>query len=84
MGKHLGPDGDHLDFDLKLTVDATRFGLPGGLWIPRGRQNSSSEVMHIGTLFPTETTFEGIRGGLVLVHMRKSALLWGLTPLNSM
>lgn len=59
-----------LVFNLQLTVDAPGFEVQKVYGSP-GVDELKGEVIKISTLFPSETEEKEVRGGLVLLHLKK-------------
>ena len=59
-----------LVFDLELTVQADGFKIKKVYGSPEADE-TTGEVMKVATLFPSEKTEEGTRGGVVLLHLEK-------------
>ncbi len=60
-----------LVFDLKLNVDAPGYKIEEVYGSPDA-DLSTGEIIHVRTLFPTETTAEGARGGIIVLRLEKT------------
>ena len=59
-----------LVFDLELKVQADGFKIKKVYGSPEADE-ATGEIMKVATLFPSEKTEEGTRGGVVLLHLEK-------------
>ncbi len=59
-----------LVFNLQLKLEAPGFEIQKVYGSPEANE-ATGEIMKVNTLFPSETTEEGTRGGLVLLHLKK-------------
>ena len=59
-----------LVFDLELKVQADGFKIKKVYGSPEADE-ATGEIMKVATLFPSESTEEGTRGGVVLLHLEK-------------
>ena len=59
-----------LVFDLELTVEAPGFEIQEVYGSPEADE-ATGEIMKVNTLFPSERTDGEVRGGLVLLHMKR-------------
>ena len=59
-----------LVFNLLLKLEAPGFEIQKVYGSPEASE-ATGEIMKVNTLFPTEKTEEGTRGGLVLLHLKK-------------
>jgi len=59
-----------LVFDLKLQLDAPGYEIEEVYGSPEADE-ATGEIMHVRTLFPTMTTEEGSRGGIVVLRLKK-------------
>lgn len=60
-----------LVFDLKLRLDAQGFEIEEVYGSPEADE-ATGELMHVRTLFPSETTEEGSRGGIIVLRLKKT------------
>lgn len=61
-----------LVFDLKLRLDAAGFEIEEVYGSPEADE-ATGELMHVRTLFPSETTTEGSRGGIIVLRLKKTS-----------
>jgi Ca-activated chloride channel family protein len=60
-----------LVYDLSLTLDSPDFSIQAVYGSPDANRSSGS-IMYVNTLFPSPTTQEGTKGGVILLKLRKN------------
>jgi len=74
--QRLGEQFDYLItplvYDLRLSLESSGFVVEKQYGVPDS-DLSNGEIVHVRTLFPSPTTDEGTRGGIILLKLRKNA-----------